>query len=38
MADNFSFLINYDKDGPEGEGYTTPEIIEGIREYLQRTK
>ena len=35
MADNFSFLIAYDKDGPEGKGYKTPEIIDGIRDYLQ---
>ncbi len=35
MADNFALLINYDQDGPEGEGYKTREIIDGIREYLQ---
>ena len=36
MADNFGFLIAYDKDGPEGKGYPNPEIIEGIRSYLQQ--
>ena len=30
MADNFSFALQYGKDGPEGEGYPTPEIIDGI--------
>lgn len=34
MADNFAYLLAYDKEGPAGEGYRTPEIIEGIREYL----
>jgi len=38
MADNFGFLIAYDKDGPEGKGYPNPEIIEGIRSYLQQEK
>lgn len=36
MADNFGFLIAYDKDCPEGKGYPNPEIIEGIRSYLQQ--
>ena len=30
MADNFSFAMHYGMDGPEGKGYSTPEIIEGI--------
>ena len=30
MADNFSFAMVYGLDGPGGEGYPTPEIIEGI--------
>ena len=34
MATNFGYLLAYDQDGPEGKGYNTPEIIEGIREYL----
>ena len=37
MADNFAFLVAYDKDGPEGEGYKTEEIIDGIRDYLLRS-
>lgn len=36
MADNFGFLIAYDKDGPEDKGYPNPEIIEGIRSCLQQ--
>lgn len=34
MADNFAYLIAYDKEGPEGKGYPNPEIIEGIRSCL----
>ena len=34
MADNFGFLMAYDAEGPEGKGYKTPEIIDGIRDYL----
>lgn len=36
MADNFSYLLTYDKEGPDGKGYPNPEIIEGIRDYLQK--
>lgn len=36
MADNFGFLIAYDAEGPEGKGYKTPEIIDGIRDYLTK--
>lgn len=36
MATNFGNLIAYDKEGPKREGYPTPEIIEGIRDYLQQ--
>ena len=34
MADNFGYLLAYDAEGPEGKGYKTPEIIDGIRDYL----
>ena len=30
MADNFAFAMQYGMSGPEGKGYSTPEIIEGI--------
>lgn len=36
MATNFGYLLAYDQDGPEGKGYNTPEIIDGIRGYLQK--
>ena len=36
MANNFGFLIAYDGDGPEGDGYKTPEIVDGIRDLLRR--
>ena len=35
MADNFGFLIAFGADGPRGDGYRTPEIIDAIREYLR---
>ncbi len=35
MADNFSFAMAYGLDGKDGEGYPTPEIIEGILSYLR---
>jgi hypothetical protein len=35
MADNFSFAMCYGMDGPEGNGYPNPEIIEGILSYLR---
>lgn len=34
MADNFSFAMYYGIEGPEGESYSNPEIIEGIIDYL----
>ncbi|MBR2546862.1 MAG: hypothetical protein IKF07_01540 [Eubacterium sp.] len=36
MADNFSFAMQYGKDGPEGKGYPTPEIINGIIDYCKK--
>ncbi len=36
MADNFGFLIAYGMEGPDGNGYPNPEIIEGIESYLKR--
>lgn len=30
MADNFGYALAYGMDGPTGEGYPNPEIIEGI--------
>ena len=36
MATNFGYLIAYGDEGPLGEGYKTPEIIEGIKEYLKK--
>lgn len=36
MADNFGFLLAFDAKGPEGKGYKTPEIIDGIRDYLTK--
>lgn len=35
MADNFGFLIAFGAEGPRGDGYRTPEIIDAIREYLR---
>ena len=34
MADNFSYALIYGLDGIEGKGYETPEIIEGILDYM----
>ena len=34
MADNFSYALMYGADGEDGKGYKTPEIIEGILNYL----
>ena len=34
MADNFSYAVIYGEKGPEGNGYTNPEIIEAISKYL----
>ena len=36
MADNFGYTLAYGMDGPNGDGYPSPEIIEGIMEYLCR--
>ena len=36
MADNFGYALAYGMDGPKGDGYPNPEIIEGIMEYLCR--
>ena len=36
LADNFALAMVYGMDGPEGKGYTTPEIIEGIIAYLSK--
>ena len=30
MADNFGYALTYGMDGPTGDGYPNPEIIEGI--------
>ncbi len=35
MADNFSYAVVYGMDGPDGDGYATPEIIEGIIDILK---
>ena len=35
MADNFAFAMMYGTDGPEGDGYPNPEIIDGILQYLK---
>jgi hypothetical protein len=34
MADNFGYLIVYADDGPDGNGYPDPQIIDGIRQKL----
>ncbi len=36
MADNFSYAITYGKEGPGGEGYANPEIIDSIIDYLKK--
>ena len=36
MADNFAYLIVYGLTGPDGSGFASPEIIEGIAAYLQK--
>ena len=38
MADNFSFAMEYGMDGPDGEGYKSPEIIEGIISLLKEKR
>ena len=34
MADNFAYFMYCGMDGPEGDGYENPEIIEGIERIL----
>ena len=34
LADNFSYAVIFGEDGPEGQGYPNPEIIEAISKYL----
>lgn len=34
MADNFAYALVYGMDGPNGEGYPSPGIIEGILAYI----
>ena len=36
MADNFGYAMAYGMDGPKGNGYPNPEIIEGIMEFLSK--
>lgn len=36
MADNFSYAMAHGAKGLDGKGYETPEIIEGILEYVSR--
>ena len=36
MADNFSLALTYGEEGQDGNGYESPEIIEGILAYLSR--
>lgn len=36
MADNFSFAVTFGLEGPNGQGYNNPEIIEKIIEYMTR--
>ena len=33
MADNFAYAMEYGMEGPDGQGYPNPEIIEGILSY-----
>lgn len=35
LADNFSLAMQYGMEGPDGEGYPNPEIIEGILSYVR---
>ena len=34
MADNFSYALTYGTEGKDGNGYESPEIIEGVIAYL----
>lgn len=36
MADNFKYAMSYGPEGKNGRGYPTPEIIQGIIDYLSR--
>ncbi|MBP3891629.1 MAG: hypothetical protein J6D29_05600 [Solobacterium sp.] len=36
MADNFSYAMRYGVEGPDGQGYPNPEIIEGILSYVKK--
>ena len=36
LAENFALLMTYGTKGPDGNGYQSPEIIEGIIAYLSR--
>lgn len=36
MADNFSYAVSFGIEGPNGEGYKSPEIIEKIIEYMNK--
>lgn len=36
MADNFSFAVRFGMEGPRGDGYANPEIIEGIIKILSK--
>lgn len=36
LAENFALLMTYGTKGPEGNGYQSPEIIEGIVAYLSK--
>ncbi|MBQ1492348.1 MAG: hypothetical protein IIZ39_10350 [Blautia sp.] len=35
LADNFAMAMFFGMEGPEGEGYPSPEIIDGILSYLR---
>ena len=35
MATNFSYAVVFGTEGPNGEGYNSPEIIEGIINYMK---
>lgn len=36
MATNFSFAVVYGTDGPDNQGYKSPEIIDNIIQYMQK--
>ena len=35
MATNFSYAVTFGMNGPDGQGYKTPEIIRNIIAYMQ---